>query len=161
MTAWPPLQLNPRQVVDVMSDKAHKHASRKTNTSSHPCLVACEITSAYGSNQTRGCPENMGEVWAAEGEPTVTDSYIIVACHHVLQINTWHRGPHLTLPPPPDHHSTGSRKQVLLGQTIRIGAYWSGSPLNLSFSHLEWTPHPLPRLSSSLWAIFSSACVLT
>lgn len=114
-----------------MSDKAHKHASLKTNTSPHPCPVACEITSAYGSNQTRGCPENMGEVWAAEGEPTVTDSYIIVACHHVLQINTWHRDPHLTL------HITGSRKQVLLGQTIRIGAYWAGSPLNLCFSHLE------------------------
>lgn len=52
------MAVNPIQVADVISDKAHKYASLKTNTSPL-CPIACEITSAYGSNQTRGCPENI------------------------------------------------------------------------------------------------------
>jgi len=56
------------------------------------------------------------------GEPTVTDYDILVACHHVLQINTHGI---INPPYPPDRSVTGSRKQVLLGQSIRIGAYWT------------------------------------
>ncbi len=53
-------------------------------------------------------------------------------------------------PAPLNHHITG-RKQVLLGHTIRMRARWAGLWLNLSSSHLKWTPHPLPGLSCSLW----------
>lgn len=69
-----------------MSDKVHKHC--------RAWLDLCIWVQLHKVPFTQGIWEN---VWAAEGEPAVTDAYIVVACHHVLQINTRHGNPHLSL----------------------------------------------------------------
>lgn len=88
-------------------------------------------------------------VGAAEGEPTATDSYVLVACHHVLR-------PHHYPSTPPQHHriqeagpSGSDRWDRCLLDTV-------------SSSHFSRTPPTFsPPQFFPLRAIYSTVCVLT